>query len=237
VRILVTRPQPEGERTAAALRERGHVPLLAPLLTIDAIADARFGEGPWSALLLTSGNAARALSAHPQMHRILPLPVLAVGRQTAAAAWNAGFASVQSADGDASDLAKLVAARFGGAGRLLYLAGNDRARDLGADLAAHGTAVETVVNYRAVAATALPQPARDALLQREVDSALHFSRRTAEIFLNCAQAAGLTGQIRLLTHYCLSNRVAEALTVAGLTDVHVAPSPEEPALLGLLPSA
>ena len=39
MRLLVTRPEQDGERTAAALRARGHEALLAPLMRIEAAAD------------------------------------------------------------------------------------------------------------------------------------------------------------------------------------------------------
>ena len=58
---------------------------------------------PLQAVLAASGNA---LPCVPVSHRHLPL--LAVGDATAARARTAGFARVESADGDATDLARLV---------------------------------------------------------------------------------------------------------------------------------
>ena len=49
MRLLVTRPEPDNERTAAALRAQGHEVLLAPLLHIEAVADADLGAPPWAA--------------------------------------------------------------------------------------------------------------------------------------------------------------------------------------------
>ncbi len=58
---IVTRPQPEAERTAAALRRAGHAVEVAALLRIESIAAVELGSGPWSALAVTSANALRAL--------------------------------------------------------------------------------------------------------------------------------------------------------------------------------
>ena len=237
MRFLVTRPRSEAERTAAALKACGHDALLAPLLIIAPMEDASIGED-YDAVLMTSGNAARALAAHPARSRLIALPLFAVGGQTAEAARQAGFESVVSADGDAFDLAELLRARFGAAGgRLLYLAGSDRARDLAGDLAGHGIAVDTVVIYRADAATEFPAAARAALADGSVDGVIHFSQRTANIFVRCAQTAGLTERIRRLPHYCLSRRVTEPLAASGATDLRVAPRPDETSLLGLIRSA
>src|SRR4030088_3031309 len=111
MRLLVTRPEPDNARTAAALRAKGHEVVLAPLLHIEAVAGATLGAPPWAAILLTSANGARALASHPQRGELLAVPVLAVGRSSADAARAAGFADVTSADGDADDLARLAARR------------------------------------------------------------------------------------------------------------------------------
>ena len=64
MRILVTRPAADAERTAAALRARGHEAIVAPLLSVEFLSDAELGAGPWAAILVTSANAARAIAAH-----------------------------------------------------------------------------------------------------------------------------------------------------------------------------
>src|SRR3954468_1058535 len=66
MRFLVTRPEPDNERTAAELRTRSHEVMLAPLLHIEAVANADLGAPPWAALLLTSANGARAVERHPR---------------------------------------------------------------------------------------------------------------------------------------------------------------------------
>jgi uroporphyrinogen-III synthase len=130
VRLLVTRPAPDGVRTAAALRARGHAAMLAPLLRIDAVP-ADFNAGPWDGVVMTSANAARALADHPRRGVLLDLPAFVVGRRTEEAARAAGFRRVTSADGDVGDLVGLIGKSRRSA-RLLYLAGADQASDLGA---------------------------------------------------------------------------------------------------------
>ncbi len=233
--ILVTRPLAEAERTAATLRAQAHRVLLAPMLAIEPLPHAAIGAGPWAAVIMTSGNAARALTSHPGRASLQPLPVFAVGRQTAAAAQAAGFRNVVSADGDAADLLRLLSAQSVARDKpLLYLAGNDRARDLAGDLAAQGVGVQTVVIYNAVAASELPQDVRQSLERGDIDAVLHYSRRTAAIFADAAGHAGLHGAIARVHHYCLSARAAEPLVAAGAQHVHVAKSPDEEALLALL---
>src|SRR5258707_12825786 len=99
VRLLVTRPEPECERTAALLRGRGHEVLLMPLLRIEPIRHAELGAGPWAAVLFTRANAARPVAPHRRFSALAGLPVYTVGRRTQAAAAAAGFTAIMSADG------------------------------------------------------------------------------------------------------------------------------------------
>jgi uroporphyrinogen-III synthase len=235
MRLLVTRPEPDAMRTAATLRARGHDVILAPLTTIEPFADSEFGDGPWSGLLVTSANAVRALATHPRAADLASLPVFAVGKRTAEAARNAGFVDVVSADGNVEDLTELAAARAGGTGaRLIYLAGADRAGDLAGALAMRGIAVTTVTIYRAAAATRFPPIAHDALVNGQVDGVLHFSRRGADIYLQCAEAGDIFAQALAPRHYCLSRNVSEPLSAAGAAIVAVAERPDEVALIALL---
>ena len=233
MRLLVTRPEPDGERTRAALHARGHDVLLAPLLHIEPIADAPLGAGPWAAVLLTSANGARAILNHARRGELLALPVLAVGQGSAEAARAAGFRDVTSAGGDGGDLVRLAATRFASEARpLLHLTGEDRARDLATELEPRRIRVDTAVVYRARKAAALAPGVLAALTQGRIDGVLHFSARSAERYLECA-GASLEAALRP-THFCLSERSAAPLRAAGASRVQVAARPDEAALLALV---
>lgn len=234
MRVLVTRPEPENERTAALLRQRGHGLVLAPLLRMEAL-DASLGNGPWVAVVITSINAARAIATHPHLGRIKSLPLFAVGRRSADAARAAGFADVVSADGDAADLVRLISGRLPHTELpLLYLAGEERAADIAAELAPEGLVVHTAVVYRAAKVASFPRDALSELMAGTIEGVLHFSRRSADTYLQCADAAGLLGPALAPSHYCLSRHVAEPLAAAGASSIRVAPRPNERALLDLV---
>jgi len=229
MRLLLTRPEPDNERTAHALRALGNDVLLAPLLHIEPIADADVGAGPWAAILLTSANGARAVAGHPRRAELIKLPALAVGRSSAEAAQAAGFSDVSSADGDARDLARIAGERFAGSkAPLLYLAGEDRS----GELAVTGATVRTVVVYRAAKARHFPAEVCEALARGTIDGVLHFSRRSVESYVKCVSDIGASALAP--AHYCLSARAAEALRQAGATRVFVAAHPDEASLLALV---
>jgi uroporphyrinogen-III synthase len=232
MRLLVTRPEPDATRTAETLRARGHEVLVAPLLATLAIA-ANF-TGSYDGVLLTSANAARALSAHPRAGELTRLACFTVGARTAEAARVAGFVEVQSADGALEELMGLVAAKTARSARLIYLAGEDRAGDLAGDLAKRGIAVDTAVIYRALAAEKLPAHLTEALKHGGLDGALHYSRRSVATLLALALHGGALPALTGIGHYCLSADVATPLREAGATRIKIAPRPNETALLALI---
>jgi uroporphyrinogen-III synthase len=240
MKLLVTRPEPDNQRTAATLRALGHDVMLAPMLRIETVAGAdlgalSLGASPWAAVLLTSANGARALAAHARRTELLALPVIAVGRASADAARAAGFADVVSADGDADDLAHLAAARFAGSPvPLLYAAGEDRSGDLAAALSAKGIAVRMVVVYRAAGAAEFSPEVRAALMQGGIEGVLHFSRRSVESYVACSRT--IQREALAPVHYCLSARAAEPLRLAGATRIEVAVHPDEVGLFALISS-
>ena len=233
MRLLLTRPEPDAQHTAATLRERGHTVVVAPLMRIEALADAEIGVGPWAAILVTSANAAHAIAAHRRKKALESVPVFAVGERSAQAMREAGFADVSSADGGVGDLAQLVGERMTAGSSLLYLAGAERAGDLAAKLAPRGLAVHTAVVYRAVVADDLPPAATDALAN-DIEGVLHYSRRTAEAYVNAARGGGLLERALKPAQFCLSAQIAEPLAQAGASIIHVARRPIEAALIELL---
>ena len=238
MRLLVTRPEPEGGRTAARLRARGHQVRLVPLLRIEPVANVRLGAGPWAAMLATSANACRVLAAHESLADLVALPVFAVGGRTAAAARAAGFPEAEAAGGNMRELAERLRAwvREEPARRepLLYLAGEDRSGDLAAALAATGQSVTTVVVYRAIKADKFPPAAAAALSAGRIEGVLHFSRRSAEAYIDCARVGGILAPALAVTHFCLSAAIAEPLLASGAKRTRIAPRPEEAALLALV---
>ncbi len=232
MRLVVTRPQADGERTAMALRAQGHDVLVAPLMHVEALPVDL--AGIWVGIVITSANAPAAIAHNPARDALLALPLYAVGQRSAEAARAAGFTDVTSAGGDVRDLVTLVAERHADAhAPLLYLAGEDRAADLPGELATHGIAAEIRVAYRAVTAP-YPPALVSALNEGAVDGVLHFSRRSAENYLAGARAAGLVGPALAVRHYCLAAQIAAPLEDAGAAHTSVAGYPSEAALIELL---
>ena len=232
MRLVVTRPQADSERTAAALRARGHEVLVAPLMRVEPVAADL--SGGWGGVIITSANAPGAIAGNPARAALFKLPLFAVGRRSAEAARQAGFTDVTSAGGDVRDLVRLIAERRADAtAPLLYLAGEDRAADLVGELAVHGIAAEMAVVYRAATAP-FPPELIAALQAGEVDAVLHFSKRSAENYLAGAAQAGVAEQALGVRHICLSAQIAEPLQAPAPAVIAIAPRPDEAALIASL---
>jgi uroporphyrinogen-III synthase len=234
MRILVTRPEPDAARTAETLRVAGHQVSVDSLLAVEPVAfDPPRGE--YAALAASSANALRAAGASAAIARFKPLPLFALGAHSADAAREAGFSRVETAGGDARALGELLVRRLPAGARVLYLAGEDRARDLAAWTSPAKIAIETLVVYRAKAAERFADATAAKLRAREFDAVLHFSPRSAAAFVTLARQARLESALHSLRHLCLSEAVAAVLAGAGAR-AEIAPRPEEAALLALLDS-
>jgi uroporphyrinogen-III synthase len=237
--VLVTRPRPDDEATASALRARGFEVLRAPMLRFEPVpfhddADARYG-----AIIVTSANALRAIASHLEGSRLLKLPLFAVGEHTASAARDAGFAEVIAAKGDAGALRDLVlgavkSKQLKKASTLLYLAGADLARDLAGELGEKGFTVVTHTTYRMIPASSLPREICDAFVANRIEAVLHYSRRSARAFLDAARSGGVEISALALPQCCISATVAAVLRDAGATQVTAAAQADENALFEAL---
>ena len=240
--ILVTRPHPDGETTAGALRARGFEVVLAPMLRFEPAPFHDDADTPYGAVIVTSANALRGIESRIKGSSMLKLPLFAVGEHTATAARNAGFGHVISAGGDAASLRDCVLASVKGKALkkvdpLLYLAGADLARDLAGELGESGFTVVTQTTYRMIPLSSLPHEVRDAFAASQIEAVLHYSRRSARAFLESIRAAGVEISALSVPQCCLSAGVASVVRDAGATQAMVAASPDENALFALLDRA
>jgi len=232
MRILVTRPPEDAQRTAAELEARGHEAVVAPLVEI------RFRDGPQlgledvQAILATSANGVRALARRTQRRDI---PVFAVGPQTASEARQAGFLRVKNAQGDATALAEAAMRWSDPGGGTLYHPGVAQTKvGLAETLRAAGFTVVNEILYDAVPLSELPSAAADALSFGTVDAVLLFSPRGARAFAEAVRRAGLGEACSKLEALCISRATADALAPQRFRAIRVAARPDQDAILALL---
>lgn len=225
MRLLVTRPIEDAETLKERLEALGHQVILSPLLTIEPRAGIEIPPETYQAVALTSANALRCLAGSAYLDRLRPLPVMAVGPQSAAAARQAGFAKITEAGGDGIGLARhIIAALDPQAGPILYLSGLDTASDFTGLLEKGGLTARRVIVYEAKPAAALAPEAADA------QGVLLYSPRSARLWLDLAKRHAIRADV--MVHYCLSANIAAILPDAFAR--RVAARPVEDALLEVI---
>jgi uroporphyrinogen-III synthase len=236
MRLLVTRPEPDASAQAKGLAERGHQPVLAPLLAIELVGTVPLDLKGAQALIATSRNALRALASHPELPAALRLPLIAVGEATAKAAAEQGFTDVTVGPGTAETLARCIADRLtASAGPLVHLSGETVAFDLKSALEAEGFNLRQPVLYRAVAVAKLPPHVLSMLRAGRLDGVVLMSPRTAATFAGLMVQHGVVTEASRLNCYCLSGAVAQAVEPLKARLV-VAARPSEEDVLALIDS-
>lgn len=234
--VLVTRPQPEAEATALALREMDLRVSVAPMLDIVPVdppaSEPRVDDV--QVVVLTSANAARALIQRPLGAHLMErdLPVFAVGGATAKAARQAGFGRVISSDGDVDRLIAAIRQTFEpGRGAVLYPCGSHTARDLAEAFARFDLECRPVVVYAAHAATKFARDTERGLRDRRFDLVLFYSARTAGVFAGLIETYELLDRLDCATALCLSQAVAGRAQALRWAEIIVAPRPDQIAMV------
>lgn len=213
MRVWITRAQPGAARTARAVADLGHQPVIAPLLQRrDLPADLP----SLPAIAFTSPNAVAALA---RLSADRAARVFAVGDATARAARDAGFSDVTSAAGDGRALAALIAADPPAS--LLWPRAVAPAFDLGEALSGV-VPVTAVAVYETVPADVASPPTADAVL-------VHSPRAARVLAERLAPEAAST--LRLLA---ISPAAAAPLGALPWREIHVAAHPDETHLLAPL---
>lgn len=226
-RILVTRANPGAMQTARRLAQKGMMPIVEPLFTIETIPDAELPDG-FDALAFTSANGVR-LAAKLTEDR--EAPVFAVGRRTAEAAREAGFEDVHSADGDVAALEAHIRRELS-PGAFIVHAGNEEATgDLADHLKAAGFEAMHVPLYRGAAVEA-PGPILTQHLSGDVwlDAALIHSPRAARILAGFLEE---TPRHAPLPVAAISSAAARPLADHA-SSIETADKPDEPSLFAAL---
>ncbi len=235
MRLLITRPQPDADAQAAVLKDLGHDPVLAPMLTVEVHDPGPLPVSDVQALIVTSRNTLRALEQLGQTDATLRLPLFAVGEATARLAKEMGFGAVTAGPGTADVLVPVIRDQCDPAkGPLLYLTGERTAFDLQAPLQADGFSVKRQVLYATRPVGMLDPETATELRSGRLDGVVLMSPATAKAYVENVKASELAGAAERLVHLCLSANVAEALADLAGARCSVAAKPTQDDLLALI---
>lgn len=217
MKLLILRPQPGTDATAARVRAAGHTPLMMPLFAVEPVDWEAPAAANYDNLLLTSANAVRQAGANLALYRDLPL--YAVGQNTADAARQAGFEIAHIGDAGVDALLQKLNDR-----RLLWLTGEDHVEPE----ADPTVRLDRYIVYRSAAITLSPDfvettQSADHVLLHSPRAASHFGDLLTEHHI----------ERNAISIAALSPNIAQAAG-SGWKSVRVAPQPTDAALLSQL---
>lgn len=250
MRVLVTRPEPGGARTAARLARAGHDPVLMPLFEAEVTATPQ--DLPPArligALVATSARAFLIFKAANLPDRaILDVPVHAVGPATARAACDAGFSDIREGGGAARDLALDLIDRVPGSATdeskgaashevqaLVYLAGVPRTSVIEDALSDAEVAFSVLECYRMGEISYSTDILISGILSPPPDVVLLYSANAARRLAAMLDAKGLGNSLDLARFICLSEAIAAELPAIWRVRAIAARRPDEDSLLASL---
>lgn len=231
--ILLTRPLHDSLTLLSMMRSDGYHCLIAPMLIIKPLEDAK---NQLDAVDASKVQAMVATSRHgfttvPARRSFKNTKLFVVGEQTAAAAiaqgWHEPTFIAPSSRELMPELRKLDPAK----GDIVYVRGEIVTTDL-----SHAISKFTwhnIVSYQSIANPHLSDTIVDALIAGQVHSVLVFSRRTAHMFEQALKSSGLS-HIPPMDAFCLSDEIAEDLQLPCWKNKFVSEDASQNALLAML---
>lgn len=231
--IALTRPRLASQELADILTSEeggGHRCLIAPMLDIVTLAPrCRFSGA--KGIIISSSNGVRAAEHLADIDQAKTLPLYCVGARTSVLAQEFGWQDVAGVGNTMVELTDLLCER-GLTGRFLYLAGVERAQEMGMLLRASAIKVDTCEVYQAQAAKVLDDDVVGGF--EKIEAITLFSVRTAMIFLRLAEAQDFGDLLRHKRIFCLSRSIAGRCTDAGYSNVVFPDVPTRAALIELI---
>jgi uroporphyrinogen-III synthase len=209
--ILVTRPQPGANETAARLAAMGMTPIVLPLTETVALPlnGADMPGTDFDGVVMTSASAARH-APDWLVNEFRARPAYAVGHATEAAAKTRGFERVMSADGDVGDLISLIRAHESRGARLLYPCGRVRTGDLEGRLSETGMEAAPIEVYDTIKVSYMTYEQGEILGELPADGVLFHSRLSAEAFTTSLMPR-YSKRLENTIFFVMSERVANGL--------------------------
>jgi uroporphyrinogen-III synthase len=210
--ILITRPQPEAEATAAQLRASGYDCIISPVIERAPACNylemlQNYCASPIN-IIASSGYSVKLLSNYKQA---LKIPLYLTGEKLATQAKKLGFEQVYYASGSAGALIAYMSDNASQNSDYLYLHSNHQAVDVVSRLGKAGFRVQGLEIYQTQQATILTNEAMAALQQNQIDRVLLYSAMSARAFIALCNQAGLLRYLQDVSAVCISENIAQTI--------------------------
>lgn len=234
MRVLVTRPEPDGLKLKGLLEARGHEADVEPLMHTTYLEFDPAELDGVTTVIVTSRNALRAIKGAANPGVLRGLTIYTVGAATADEARRMGFGTVIKGPGTAAALIQVIASTLDPMEEmLLHLRGDKVAVDMRGELESLGFRLVEAVVYRIEAVDRLSSETVDRLSDGEIEGVMLMSPQTAAIYARLVQRYRLKDAVAQVLHLCLSDAVAARLAPLGDVPIDVAEAPTVEEMLAL----
>lgn len=222
MRVLITRDDTGAKPYADLVASLGGEAVICPLLEIEPAATPLPVLPDNAAIIFTSVHGIESFCGLTSSRH---WPVYVVGPQTADAARSHGFRDVRPGRGTAADLAHKIIAQK--PAFTLYARGRDAAFPMHETLIQNHIPTEEVVLYDAV-------PVHRMNILQDIDIAVFFSTRAAQIFVDLAQEQGLKTAFSGTKALCLGGGMVEFLSTLDWQEISVAEAPDRASMMAMI---
>lgn len=218
---LITRPKKSAKSTANRLKQISIDSFIEPLIAIKSVDGAdktvRENAKEAQAIIITSDNAVWALDFIPK-----DFPIITVGKNTKAAANDAGFNSVVNADSNIVGLIEFIKNNYSPEkGKFIYASSDIIYGNLKDDLENFGFSIERIIVYKSIAAKAFTNECKKLLQNSTIDLMPFYSSRTAETFVKLLQKEKMEHVTAPIQAICLSSNISEKLDGIKFEKIHI----------------
>ncbi len=223
-RIVITRPAAQGISFIERLEGcdlSGF--LLEPILDIKTLFVSLPDSDLYDGVIVTSIHSVEILSCSKRLMK----PFYCVGESVAMALRDRGATNISIIAPMANELVQDIRKQEGFENsHLLYLRGKDIAFDMKTALKDTNIKVDELVCYEAVAATKFSNAFIKALNNHEIAAITFFSKRTAQVFMECVRASNIQNDLKGIKALCISDGVVEYLKPVFGQNIVVSDTPD-----------
>ena len=231
--IIIIRPEPDASRDVTWLKRYQVSAIAVPVMQAAKRPFDVSDIGALQAVIFTSRHAVAAVADSSTIGALRALPAYAVGRSTAAAAHQAGFAEVITGHGGGSGLApRLVADLNPHAGALLWPSATTISFDMAASLASFGFAVQRLPVYVMPAQTNIGSQLPERLLTHSSAAVVAMSARSLNLFSAMLSDNQLDHRRHIITVIAASQSIVTAAG-AGWANILLAKAARRSRLLAI----
>lgn len=218
-RILITRPQPNADKTAKAVKRIGYEPIIYPLLVLNPASHNIPDYSDYDAVIITSINT---LSYIDFKHIPESKPIFTLGHAIEQTLREKGYKNISSIAQKAKDI------RLDPDKKYVHLSGRDVQYEF------DNMVCKRVIVYEATMLSNLSEGILNDLKQDQINTITLYSARTAQCFKHLVNRYDLTRTLNKISVVCISQNVLNCINTLQWHSTYVAEEPNEKSMLSLL---